>query len=235
MNQEKADLPEHFPAISVDLAYGELVNDIDPDIEAIAELLREKGLSDEEIDATKIHFGGISKEHIGGNQELARYNPKDKTITMHANLVEAARTNLLPAISRHTGFGKAYEAVNDRLEGGLNTTLRHELEHRISDNDGNHEEKRQYRLSHLKKQLFNTALWVGGAIAGVKSAEHSLENLPESAAMGLFGVAAVSMYLGHKETSAWIARRSYKNDPEEKRANFAMQHDPRSYLNISLK
>lgn len=217
-------LPEVFPAVSIDRAYGDKVSDIDIDIAGITDFLRERGARDEDISKLSIHIGrGQLNGVTRGEHAQGRYRHRKKTI----------ETNLI-----HTLRG----ASGDWAEEQHSDTLRHELEHFISHHDEDMEkyiELNDATPDSLKLRHHIGATAVALVAAGLTARGYVDSNPDVAKVASLVGVqlasyggslVAISRYLRRN----WDKYDHYRWNPEEQRAFSAERNDPLPDNSISI-
>jgi hypothetical protein len=123
-----------FPTVSIDRSYGELVDSIEIDLEAITAHLRAKGMTDEEILGLSLHFAketSVEASHDDGYRLYGKYLRDDKTIEMYKP------DNLFSFTGPITADSKDIMNINSDKRAGSETTghLVHELEHFVLDDD----------------------------------------------------------------------------------------------------
>lgn len=123
-----------FPTIIVDRHYGEILDDVDFDVEAIREYLRGLGVPDEEILSHTIHLRAESQKETENKsnedgESVGDYAPKDRLVTIfnQANPegLDVAFTVFADDVSRD----KIPEKFKDFTKEDMNGTTLHELDH----------------------------------------------------------------------------------------------------------
>lgn len=194
--------PEVAPAISIGIHYGDHVADFEVDVDRINTRLRERGLTDQQIIDTTIIF---SDAHPPTSQEgvlYGEYAAQNESVVIYGNY---------HALSSHSGCAK-YAGMED-VQQMLNSTLVHELEHRVAGYDDDlQRENTSYsnreRVKRLGQISVATTAGVIGSALVVPGESVFIPAMSSSIASCLL---LGRIYSGKKYSTAF-----YLNQPEEK-------------------
>lgn len=210
---------EVWPKVVMDIGIGRHVHDLDVDLDAVTEHLRENGMSDDAIANLEIRFV---------DEQSRRTKDLDGKFIKPKNKIEIYTDRNFKAhdeLSRFLGEANTvrdYSEENARLssqalQSGFNETLYHELEHAIIKAQGNSGEVR-----HITKYA-GIMMLKGCGIAGV--AAGSLEALERTTSLEATPAVAYTVLglavLGVLKQQSLAARKMYKTSPEEARCRLA--------------
>jgi hypothetical protein len=236
------NVPEVFPAISMDKLYGEVVDNFDVDIAKISDYLKNSGLSNEEIEQLSIHFSAESKQDESGNLVTMGNFEKDEQQINIFYLDQLIKT------SKYSDPSK--DLAQNEL---MSKTLVHELEHAVSMKD----EIQQERNSDYDKSVDNQIDMVFkksaivGTMSSVATASFGL-GLRYVTAMGNYshitipysmGAGVLSLIVGTYVMCAFEKRKIndsywhevYLNRPEEVRCRNAEEITDTLFVDMVTK
>ena len=252
---EQAPLKDIHPTIIVDRNYGKRMGNFDIDPLAIAGYLRERGIADEAIAKLEITFHDEEKisDQGGSVRTLGEFDSKTKKIDTYRafDAFDAAVKDLNLSEVPQSALYLHDETVSKEL----NSTLVHELEHFIDDNEGSIAEEverheKQYK-GKISRVLGKYALLNAGVGLGVVLTQSTLSHVNEqldaavSAHPGvtsaLFLGIAASAQLGvsmatrkrRNATIMEIRRKKYETSPLEAKARAAEQDHGQSFVSVT--
>lgn len=216
------DIPENFPTISMDIELGKHASFIAPNVQYITDKLSEGGLSEDEINATSIHFSAqhnIAKKPRKGYTKQGTYNYKERLVTVARP--KDLEPDSWPPDSSLTRLLYAGAEYSDTLE--------HELEHAVAAKDSAHqEEEKSYQKRLIGKRLLRSSslIYVGTVASGF-----FLEHVANVEHANISGIALALGVISLKKTIfrskiAQIEHNEYLNAPDEKRARLAGENAP---------
>lgn len=230
----QAALPEHFPTVITEVAACEGIADIDIDLWQVSERLTAKGLTPEQIDETTILISA-KKIQRGTVITSGRYDDATKTVMLFPILNTRRYTQKYHDAVSDEQIAKEYRSGPKFLGWTLDWTLQHELEHRVVHAEGGmHEEERHKARRDNKMMAASCGAVMGGIVSiGAKEAYAPSRSILELGATVL--VLGGVWFAGGDKANTTIARRAYRNSPEEARARAAESDDPRdSFFTIRL-
>lgn len=217
--------PDVAPTIIVERNYGRYAHGVHFDVEGIAEYLRNGGLTDEEIIDTTVLF---SDEHP----------PYDKGIDSELAGVYEHDKRQLTVYGIYWTFD-AYASLNinsgraERLRENANSTLLHELEHRVSSLDEEQQKENNGYVRSVAAMRLGT--YAAASTVGAIAATSFAEGLPVAvgiAAGSLLPAPAVRKL--HKSKA--VRRHYYRHKPEEIRCyDAAATREPKDLVYIFQK
>ncbi len=212
--------PENFPTISMDIELGKHASFIAPNLQYITDKLSEGGLSDDEINATSIHFSAqhnIAKKPRKGYTKQGTYNRKERLVTVARP--KDLEPDSWPPDSSLTRLLYAGAECSDTLE--------HELEHAVATKDSEHMEKeKSYQKRLLGKRMLRSYPTIGIIVSGfaLENAAHIDNAYVTSLALAI-GVISLKKTVFRKKI-AQLEHNEYLNAPDEKRARLAGENAP---------
>lgn len=236
MSAEQFGLPEHFPTVKMDIGYGKMVDELDIDMAAVSDFLVGRGFSDEAIDETTVHFSTEKQRKIGGTNTLATYDPTTKTINLGTALFEQPKiaNSPRPKIPRLKNTLQNRGPVEyEDPKRMMNMALRHELEHRVSDNESGMEAHLQHRKNHIGKMAVVSAAWFYGSFQTNKFVDKVTDEFSESSKNALAGAAVIAAGIGYQMLMNKLEESTYRTNPEETRAYDAEAADPRNFITLT--
>jgi hypothetical protein len=223
-------MPEVFPVISVDTAYGEVVDSLDVNLAKVVDYLKDGGFSNEEIGQLSIHFSAENMQSEDGLRVTQGNFIKDEQVI---NLF------YLNQLVKNSKCGNPFwDYAENRL---MSSTLIHELEHAVATKDEVQQEKNacydrlvdEKRHSILGKSAVLSVLSCAGTAAMGAELYYSMaiENHPNIAIPYSVGVAALSLLAGDRAGKAFKKKKLtneylhevYLNRPEEIRCRKAQE------------
>lgn len=219
-----------WPQVVVDIGIGKHVDNFEVDLDAVAEHLRDRSMSNEDIAGLKVRF--LDKQPKRTDHLDGRYKPLSNTIEVftrrrfgtHDGLQESFRQ-----IDRAGEYEDANLAISTRiLEREFNETLYHELEHAIIRREGGMPEAKRHTKRGITKMSLKTLGIMAAAMGAVEVSSYVVDPATTTA---IGGAAMVGMLMSANYINKKDAKKMYKTDPEEIRC-FAAQ---RSEGLISLK
>jgi len=247
---------ESLPTVAVDRRYAELVTDLEIDAEEIAEYLRERGLSEEEIGQLTINYSVDAQKGSSFNEKgrtLGHYLLSEKTIQLY-------RPEVLFSYKAPLFQGSDEVLAIDSgvvTERKVNATLIHELEHYIDDITQELSHQTEAHQKATKKELLRSTIknravvilgsaglaaayasWSGDI---VKVIESTGGNVLLSNAAILTVAAGTYALVGHignktlKRSLNGIQQEAYFKAPAELKARAAEVEYEKSFIKMDLK
>ncbi|MCA9337970.1 hypothetical protein KC949_00300 [Candidatus Saccharibacteria bacterium] len=224
-----------YPAVSVSRDYGEYVDSIDIDVCAIADYLRARGISEDEIENLNIHFSGEEVRVGVDRYQLASYDHSQNYICMNS-LEEIRRSHLIN-----------HARERSAMEKFLSRSMVHELEHKIARYNENLKQiADDYSRKVKLKTYFNAAVpLVAGGGAG--TAVLSMNFMNEAASqvqnagvmvMQLFCAASLGTAVYKKLSQKFrvpTPQEVYDNDPEELYVESIADRSDEQFVTITTK
>ena len=248
MNEAQlSTVPEVFPTIIVGLEYGNKVTNLDVDIVKVTDLLRDGGVSDEDIMNLTIHISGGAPEQSNHGKEFSTqgyYRHKERLIrlfnaTQSNDFIEFEKT--LKDSGTYNAWTESFFA--DFASREMNETLLHELDHVAAKySESMQREELDYRTKKKLEYQHVAGITLRGLVPKVASigflyasSSHLLEsitgdeNFASDTAWSIAYFGAMSLFLA---TSLRLKRAikddaldNYLNDPVEARAREAQEQD----------
>lgn len=224
-----------YPAVSVAREYGEYLDSIDIDACAIADYLRMRSITEEEIENLSIHF---SSEEVRVNEEtyqLASYDHAKNYICV----------NSLQDVKRSYMTGHPFERTV--MESYLSRAVVHELEHKVAHyNETLKSVTDEYSRRVKRKVYFNAAVPVvaGGvssmAVMSVDFMNEAASNLQNAGVLGMQFFCAASLGVAvYKKLSQKFRvptpQEVYNNDPEELHVEGIAEKSDENFVRICTK